>query len=193
MSNLVLLLNPINFNSTMISTGAMKLRVSNISESGVHIKALEEPEWLVNLPELCSEGEGIRFLSKIGIDLQVTRVLKEVTVTGNVHLSIQTSCSRCVEPVRIELSPYVSLVLSPADKISDEDDDLEHETYRDDEIDLSNYLMEQIAISLPIKVVCNEDCKGLCTICGTNLNQETCTCESEKVNPRFAILKNLKI
>ncbi len=193
MSNLVLLLNPINFNSIMISTGAMKLRVSNISESGVHIKALEEPEWLVNLPELCSEGEGIRFLSKIGIDLQVTRVLKEVTVTGNVHLSIQTSCSRCVEPVRIELSPYVSLVLSPADKISDEDDDLEHETYRDDEIDLSNYLMEQIAISLPIKVVCNEDCKGLCTICGTNLNQETCTCESEKVNPRFAILKNLKI
>ncbi|TDI89140.1 MAG: DUF177 domain-containing protein [Candidatus Dadabacteria bacterium] len=193
MSNLVLLLNPINFNSTMISTGAMKLRVSNISESGVHIKALEEPEWLVNLPELCSEGDGIRFLSKIGIDLQVTRVLKEVTVTGNVHLSIQTSCSRCVEPVRIELSPYVSLVLSPADKISDEDDDLEHETYRDDEIDLSNYLMEQIAISLPIKVVCNEDCKGLCTICGTNLNQETCTCESEKVNPKFAILKNLKI
>jgi len=193
MSNLVLLLNPINFNSIMISTGAMKLRVSNISESGVHIKALEEPEWLVNLPELCSEGDGIRFLSKIGIDLQVTRVLKEVTVTGNVHLSIQTSCSRCVEPVRIELSPYVSLVLSPADKISDEDDDLEHETYRDDEIDLSNYLMEQIAISLPIKVVCNEDCKGLCTICGTNLNQETCTCESEKVNPRFAILKNLKI
>ncbi|TDI99044.1 MAG: DUF177 domain-containing protein [Candidatus Dadabacteria bacterium] len=193
MSNLVLLLNPINFNSIMISTGAMKLRVSNISESGVHIKALEEPEWLVNLPELCSEGDGIRFLSKIGIDLQVTRVLKEVTVTGNVHLSIQTSCSRCVEPVRIELSPYVSLVLSPADKISDEDDDLEHETYRDDEIDLSNYLMEQIAISLPIKVVCNEDCKGLCTICGTNLNQETCTCESEKVNPKFAILKNLKI
>lgn len=193
MSNLVLLLNPINFNSIMISTGAMKLRVSNISESGVHIKALEEPEWLVNLPELCSEGHGIRLLSKIGIDLQVTRVLKEVTVTGNVQLSIQTSCSRCVEPVRIELSPYVSLVLSPADKISDEDDDLEHETYRDDEIDLSNYLMEQIAISLPIKVVCNEDCKGLCTICGTNLNQETCTCESEKVNPRFAILKNLKI
>ncbi|MFB3148284.1 MAG: DUF177 domain-containing protein [Thermodesulfobacteriota bacterium] len=193
MSNLVLLLNPINFNSIMISTGAMKLRVSNISESGVHIKALEEPEWLVNLPELCSEGHGIRLLSKIGIDLQVTRVLKEVTVTGIVQLSIQTSCSRCVEPVRIELSPYVSLVLSPADKISDEDDDLEHETYRDDEIDLSNYLMEQIAISLPVKVVCNEDCKGLCTICGTNLNQETCTCESEKVNPRFAILKNLKI
>lgn len=193
MSDLVLLLNPIIFNSNMVSTGAMKLRVSNISESGVHIKALEEPEWLVNLPELCSENNEIRLLSKIGIDLQVTRVLKEVTVTGNVQLSIQTSCSRCVEPVRIELSPYVSLVLSPADKISDEDDDLEHETYRGDEIDLSNYLMEQIAISLPIKVVCNEDCKGLCTICGTNLNQETCTCESEKVDPRFAILKNLKI
>lgn len=193
MSNLVLLLNPINFNSQMISTSAMKLHVSDISESGVHIEVLEEPQWLANLPELWSESEGIHLLTKIGIDLHVTRVLKEVTVIGDVQLSIETACSRCVESVRIELNPLVNLVLSPVDKISDEDDDDEHETYKGDEVDLSNYIMEQIAISLPVKVVCNEDCKGLCTICGNNLNQENCTCERDNIDPRFAILKNLKI
>ena len=176
----------------MISTNAMKLRVSDISEGGVHIGALQEPQWLVNLPELWSEDGEIRLLSKIGIDLQVTRVLNEVTVFGNAQLSIETPCSRCVEPVKIELNPCVSLVLSPGDKIHEEDD-AEHETYRDDEIDLSNYIREQIAITLPVKVVCSEDCKGLCTTCGTNLNSESCTCEREEIDPRFAVLKNLKI
>ena len=177
----------------MISTEAMILRVSDITEHGVHIGTLEEPRWLVNLPELWSESEEVRLISKIGIDLQVTRVLKEVAVVGNVRLSIETPCSRCVEPVRVELNPSVSLVLSPGDKLKDEDHNLEHETYQGDEIDLSNYVREQVAISLPVKVVCSEDCKGLCTICGTNLNQKTCTCERENTDPRFAILKNLKI
>ncbi len=177
----------------MITTSAMKLHVSDISESGVHIEALEEPQWLANLPEILSESEGIELLSKIGIDLHVTRVLKEVTVIGDVQFSIQTACSRCIESVTIELNPLVNLVLSPVDKISEEDDDDKHETYNGDEVDLSNYIMEQIAISLPVKVVCSEDCKGLCPVCGINLNQENCTCDTEDIDPRFAILKNLKI
>lgn len=193
MSNLVLLLNPKFFDSQMISTDATILRVSDLTEGGVHIERLEEPEWLVNLPELWSEGDAFRPLSKIRIDLQASRVLKEVTVTGNVSLSIESPCSRCVEAVKIELNPLISLVLSPRDKVKDEEDDLEHETYQDDEIDLSGYLREQVAISLPVKVVCSEDCKGLCTSCGTNLNIENCTCESERIDPRFAVLKDLKI
>lgn len=177
----------------MISTDAMILRVSDLTEDGVHIGTLEEPQWLVNLPELWSESSEIKLLSKIGIDLEVTKVLKEVTVIGNIRLSIETPCSRCVEAVKIDLNPLVSLVLSPGDKLSGEDDDLEHETYQDDEVDLSNYLREQVAISLPIKVICNDDCKGLCTVCGTNLNLEDCECDKEQVDPRFAVLKNLKI
>lgn len=193
MSNLVLLLNPKFFDSQMISTDATILRISDLTENGVHIERLEEPEWLVNLPELWSESDVYQSLSKIRIDLQVSKVLKEVTVIGNVSLSIQAPCSRCVEAVKIELNPLISLVLSPRDKVKDEEDDLEHETYQDDEIDLSDYLREQVAISLPVKVVCSEDCKGLCTSCGINLNIENCTCDSEQIDPRFAVLKDLKI
>ena len=192
MSNLVLLLSEY-FNSQMISTDAIILRVSDLTEDGVHIEAVEEPEWLVNLPELWSENSELRLVSKIGIDLHVTRVLKEVTVNGEIKLSIKTPCSRCLEPVKIELNLPVSLVLSPSDKLTGEDDDLDHETYQGDEIDLSNYIMEQVAISLPVKVVCSEDCKGLCSNCGNNLNLEMCACDAEQVDPRFAVLKNLKI
>ena len=177
----------------MITTDAMKLRVSDISENGVHIEARQEPKWLVNLPELWSESKEYNLLSKVGIDLHITRVINEVTVLGNVQLSIEAPCSRCVEPVKIELNPLINLVLSPSEKISDDEDDDEHETYSDDEVDLSNYIREQVAISLPVKVVCGEDCKGLCSTCGINLNEESCTCDNDQVDPRFAILKNLKV
>jgi len=177
----------------MISTKAMVLRVSDLTEDGVHIETLEEPKWLVNLPELWSESGILTLLSKIGIDLQVTKVLKEVSVIGNVRLSIQSPCSRCVEPVKIELNPPLSLVLSPDDKIGGQDLSLDHETYQGDEVDLSNYIREQVAISLPVKVVCSEDCKGLCATCGANLNKDSCDCEKDQVDPRFAILKDLKI
>jgi len=177
----------------MISTKAMVLRVSDLPEDGVHIETLEEPEWLVNLPELWSESGVLTLFSKIGIDLQVTKVLKEVSVIGNVRLSIQSPCSRCVEPVKIELNPAVSLVLSPGDKIGGQDPSLDHETYQGEEVDLSNYIREQVAISLPVKVVCSEDCKGLCATCGANLNKDSCDCEKDQVDPRFAILKDLKI
>jgi len=177
----------------MISTDAMILRVSDLTEDGVHIGTLEEPEWLINLPELGSENSAIKLLSKIRIDLQVTRVLKEVAVVGKIQLSIQSPCSRCVEPVKMELNPLISLVLSPGNKIKGEDIDLEHETYQGDEIDLNNYLREQVAISLPVKVVCDETCKGLCTKCGANLNKENCDCEKGQIDPRFAVLKDIKI
>ena len=52
----------------MISTDATVLRASDITEHGVHIEVVEEPEWLVNLPELWSEGEQYKPLSKIRID-----------------------------------------------------------------------------------------------------------------------------
>ena len=194
MDNLVLLLKPtFFFDSQMISTHATVLRASDITEHGVRIEALEEPQWLENLPELWSEGDEFSLLSKIRIDLKVTRVLKEITVIGDMRLSIQSPCSRCVEPVKIELNPLVSLVLSPSDKIKEDSEDLEHETYQGDEIDISNYLREQVAISLPQKVVCSEECKGLCSSCGTNLNNEDCSCEKDQIDPRFAILKDLKI
>jgi uncharacterized protein len=44
-----------------------------------------------------------------------------------------------------------------------------------------------------VKVVCGEDCKGLCPKCGANLNRETCDCEKDWEDPRFAALKKLKI
>jgi uncharacterized protein len=53
-------------------------------------------------------------------------------------------------------------------------------------------MQEQFYLSLPMKPLCAEDCKGLCPVCGTNLNRGTCQCQRSWDDPRFAALKNLR-
>lgn len=171
----------------------MKVRVSDIKENGVHIETFENPEWLVNVPELSTGDKNLQLTSRFDIDLQLNKVLKEVTVSGDVQFSIEAPCSRCLQTVKLDLKPEVNLVLTPRESIEDEDGDLNHETYIGDEVDISDYIREQVAMSLPFKVVCTDNCKGLCSNCGVNLNTEQCGCESEQIDPRLSVLKNLKI
>jgi uncharacterized protein len=170
----------------------MKIRVTDIRDEGLHIHSQMDPEWLENVPELSSGDEESGLTSKIDIDIELTKVLREVTVLGDVSFSMVVPCSRCLEPVKLEISIPIRLLLSPSDKVND-DEDVDHETYAGEEVDLDDYLMEQIAMSLPVKVVCDTECKGLCPKCGINLNNATCDCEKEWADPRFAALKNLKI
>ena len=71
-----------------------------------------------------------------------------------------------------------------------EEDDLTTAFYENDEIDLGQLMREQFYLALPMKPLCRDDCKGLCPVCGTNLNQGTCDCKRDWEDPRLAALKN---
>ena len=172
---------------------AMKVRVFDIKESGIHIETFKNPEWLEDAAELYSGDKSTRLTSRIDIDIQLNKVLREVIVSGSALFSIEAPCSRCLKTVKLELKPEINLLLTPVEMINEEDNDINHETYTGDEVDISDYIREQVAMSLPYKIVCSESCMGLCPICGVDLNDEQCTCASDRVDPRFVVLKNLKI
>jgi uncharacterized protein len=73
-----------------------------------------------------------------------------------------------------------------------EEDDLSTAFYENDEIDLGQLMREQFYLSVPMKPLCQDDCRGLCPVCGTNLNRGTCECKRDWADPRLAVLKNLK-
>ena len=171
----------------------MKVRVSDIDESGLHIVTHESPEWLVNVPEIIDNAGTAHLTSKFDIDLWLNKVLREVTVSGSVGFSIESPCSRCLKTVKADLRPEVNLVLTPEDKAGEEENDLNHETYLGDEVDIGDFIRELIAMSLPLKVVCSEDCRGLCPDCGVDLNEVKCDCDSARIDPRLEVLKNFKI
>ena len=60
-----------------------------------------------------------------------------------------------------------------------------------DEIDITEIVMDAVHIATPMKVVCDDDCKGLCPSCGKNLNEGDCGCDNTYINPKFASLRSL--
>ena len=73
------------------------------------------------------------------------------------------------------------------------EEDLEYGYYEGEIVDCDPLIYEQIVLQIPIKVLCTEDCRGLCPDCGTNLNLEACNCASDRVDERLAVLKKLKL
>ena len=69
--------------------------------------------------------------------------------------------------------------------------DEEIETFSGDSIDLTSSVIRNILAVLPMKVVCRDDCKGLCPVCGQNLNIKDCGCDTTYIDPRFESLRSL--
>ncbi len=173
----------------------MKIRIDDIGEKGLHIKTKRKPAWVTNIPEFSEENSSLRLVSDVFLDFTVTKIVKEITVKGILSYEILSPCARCLDMVKKKLAPELNLLLSPGKAEQDYEDELDYESYDENSlyIDLSSYIMEKIAIAIPFKIICKEDCKGLCQMCGTNLNYQTCTCNARWVDPRMAKLKNIKL
>jgi uncharacterized protein len=70
----------------------------------------------------------------------------------------------------------------------DEEDDFVPVT--DDKIDLRPFLEAELVLNLPLAPLCDENCKGLCPECGTNRNEQLCTCKTDRIDPRLEALQN---
>lgn len=71
------------------------------------------------------------------------------------------------------------------------DDDMGTVYVEEDEIDLNDIVRQEVIYHLPVKMLCSDECRGLCPSCGENLNSSDCKCEKE-VDPRWTTLKDIK-
>lgn len=124
---------------------------------------------------------------------------ERVKVEGKLRAELALICCRCATetPFLIEKDFQLDYLPDPEDVGDGEEfeltyDDLDVGFYRNDEIDLSVVLSEQIVLEMPMKPVCREDCKGLCDQCGADLNEAPCKCEKTSLDPRLSALSELK-
>lgn len=110
-----------------------------------------------------------------------------VTLEYSVKLVYDGFCDRCAEKIEksFEFNFDHTLVLSLN---NEENDDLM--LIEDFHFEMDPLAIEDIFLSLPTKILCSEECKGICTSCGKNLNRGACDCKKE-VDPRLAILQQL--
>jgi uncharacterized protein len=122
----------------------------------------------------------------------------DILVRGHLEGELGLACGRCLEPYTAPVQTDFDLLLVPApqgagpaeEELSAEELDLDF--YQGETVDLEAIIREQIILMVPLKPLCQEDCQGLCPVCGTNLNREACSCRVEKSTSPFAPLAKLK-
>jgi uncharacterized protein len=125
-------------------------------------------------------------------------VILDIRVQGDLATSVETACARCLEPVAREVAREFELLYRPRgvdagrQEISVTQAEAEIGYYVGEGVELKDILGEQILLEVPMKVVCREDCKGLCLTCGHNLNESDCRCPPTVSDPRWQALKDLR-
>lgn len=151
-------------------------------------------------PETIGAGtDDFRVVAPTSLAFDIFKDKRHFRLVGGVKTTLELPCSRCLEPFVWPVDAEFDLRYqphSPAAAVENEreieEDDMTTSFYENDEIDLGLLMQEQFYLSLPMKPLCQEDCKGLCATCGTNLNRETCDCSTQWEDPRLAALKALK-
>jgi uncharacterized protein len=116
--------------------------------------------------------------------IKIQPVGKKISIEGSISTSLLLQCDRCLEPYSWDLSNNfrIFLSLSPLTGGIDvelSEDDLNLEFIQGSFLEPEQVIQEQIILSLPMKTLCSPDCKGLCAICGSNLNVTTCSCSKK--------------
>ncbi len=131
-------------------------------------------------------------------ELSLIRELTGVLVDGTLRTTLQVACSRCLEPVDVEVDLYIEehfrpTVFIPGTAIERSPEDAEDPaTVLDAQhtLDLSEVLRQSVLLAVPLHALCSESCSGLCPECGTDLNRAECDCEAEP-DPRWSALRAL--
>lgn len=123
-------------------------------------------------------------LGKVRVSLSVTFVKPEVHAEGTIAFTIRGYCDRCLAEIERK-------VLLPFDQVFYKDVVEDGYVYSGSKLDATKAVCDEIALSMPISLLCKQDCKGLCPKCGANLNETQCDCDTTRENA-FAALKNLK-
>lgn len=144
------------------------------------------------IPFPFEEFQGEKIKNSPELKLTLTNIGKgKVLIAGEAKLKFLLSCDRCLKPAEqtVELE-FEREVLAP-ELIADED--IREDQYFVDEyeLDLNALLMEELQLSWPSKILCSEECKGICKKCGKNLNEGSCGCDDFVPDVRLADLMDI--
>ena len=112
-----------------------------------------------------------------------------LVMTGEISTTIHGTCDRCAEDFDREIHFPIDVVLV-TELANEENEDEWVFPLEGDSADLDDIVRTVFVLNLDSKLLCDEDCKGLCHRCGKNLNHGPCSCQKE-LDPRFAALKQL--
>ena len=114
-----------------------------------------------------------------------------VLITGSVDIEVSIPCDRCLEDVPTDIHFDIDKKLSINDGTLVDDEMEETDYLIGFELDVERLVYAEILVNWPMKVLCKDDCKGICKVCGMNLNKGTCSCQKTELDPRMARVQDI--
>ncbi|OPX44242.1 hypothetical protein CLHUN_17960 [Ruminiclostridium hungatei] len=144
-------------------------------------------DFLGDLPELREYDTSVEFKPSFKFAGRIVNLGGLLKLSGDLHFEFNANCLRCLKQVDTVSDIQVEENFVEVSK----SDDVDAYTFEGNVVDIDKPLIDNIILALPMKTICSDDCKGLCRVCGTDLNLKNCNCdEREIVDPRMEILKD---
>lgn len=166
----------------------IKLDIGSIPEGESHIDLTADAE------ELQVTLEGARLESPIRVSFDIDRKGDDILLRGTASVKAVLECARCLDEYALILEAPVQLwcVAGVEKRESEGREDVIEVPAGAKFVDLSDCLRSELVVLIPFKPLCKNDCKGLCPICGANLNMNGCSCEAGGYDSRWDALRDIK-
>lgn len=143
------------------------------------------------MTEFQNRTESYKIVTKELSPFTFTNVeIDKARINGEIDFVIEALCDRCAETVPVNIKVSVErYVLSP--RITTEEDQIESPFMDGYQIDVEALIFHEILENWPMKILCKEDCKGVCPVCGQNLNVRECGCDRFVPDPRMMAIADI--
>ena len=165
---------------------SMKIKFTNYKD-GLH-----QFDFKTDVEELGLEE---KFIGNILLNCGMDKSSTQIVINCNLLLQAKFACDRCMAEFDKDIKTDFRIIYFLSQSSSNDEVDengIYYLSQNDDTIDLTKDTIENILLTIPMKILCSEDCKGLCFVCGVNKNETECNCEVETNNPVWDKLLKLK-
>ena len=178
--------------------GALSICLENLTETPTRFLLVGDHDWWARCREILKEPESV-IEDPFQISIEGHRIGARLMFRGSIAGSARLACGRCLEsyaqafdePLQLLLEPAPGSETLPEGGIELDPEDAALGRYQGDDIDLGAPVLELLALAWPMQPLCSETCRGLCSGCGTNLNQRACACEAGTTRRPFSELREL--
>ncbi|MBR2499628.1 MAG: DUF177 domain-containing protein [Clostridia bacterium] len=142
-----------------------------------------------NISELNGKAEKDLDLYDISVKGEIKNIGDVLEFSAKAKGNLKAECARCLKPVCTEFDiEFTEMLKNVDEEISDRDAVV---VFEGNSVELSDVIESNILVNLSTKYLCREDCKGICPVCGADLNESDCDCEKDYIDPRLEGLKKL--
>lgn len=169
----------------------MRIELENLEGDKGNFAHVYQPE------ELNPVDERVSLVAPADVNGKIRLSGNQVFVNGHIDTRAEVECDRCLKPVQLPVSADFTLeYISGSDYESRKaaelaESEMSVAVFDGEAIDVDEIVKEEILLAVPTRMLCREDCKGICPECGTDRNTDECSCVTNDIDLRWAALKNL--